>query len=210
MPHRYAATLAPLAVALAALAAPHHACAARASDAIERSIEFSGPAATTVAGLLGMATDRASSLTLRLGGPMAWAIYLLKQDTPVHLDNDNNGSPPRDETITFAPDPVPMLTMSPYWLDFNTSLPSPEANTYAFSSPFLPQDLTGTDAWTGIAKRLRASPQWKATGWTAIDRCESAADTTQLCISVMRRDDYPNNVKTAGYIVMVRVRLPAA
>ena len=175
--------------------------AARAPDAVERKIVLTGPAALAVAKLFEIAAPGPSSISLRLGGPEAWAVYLLKQDTAQPLWNDNDGSPARYDSLALSAGPEPTLTIDPYWLDWGTGLPNPQSGYYSFGSPFLSEKLDQDDPWTRLVRRLKAEPEWKGADRVQFRRCFASPDGTELCVEVWSRDDYPDNKKVIGHAV---------
>jgi hypothetical protein len=181
---------------------------ARAPDAVERKITLTGQAALSFGELFGFASTAPSSDSMRLGRSTAWAVYLLKQDTTTQLWNDNEGSPARYDVVTFSPGPVPSITISPYWLDLATALPNTEAGAYELESPFVRDELPGSDPWTLLVKRLKASPGWSNAGSTPFDRCFTAPDRVELCMTVLRRDDCPANKRVSGYVVVIKAQVP--
>jgi hypothetical protein len=193
---------------LCGLAACVPAFAARFPDAVERRITLTGQAALSFGELFGFSPGTASTVSLRLGRGTAWSVYLLKQDTKVRLWNDNEGSPPRYDVIEFSPRPLPGITISPYWLDQATRLPYPEVGTYLFESPFLREDLPDSGPWTRLVKRLKAAPGWNNGGDTPFKRCFISPDRVELCVKVVRWDDYPDNKRVSGYVALVEAHLP--
>ena len=190
------------------LAACVPALAARAPDAVERRITLTGQAALAFGELFGLPPGAASNVSLRLGRGTAWMVYLLKQDTKERLWNDNEGSPPRYDVIELSPTPQPSITISPYWLDLATRLPYPEVGTYSFESPFLREDLPDSEPWTLLVKRLKASSEWNHGADTPFKRCFTSTDRVELCVRVLRTDDYPDNKKVSGYVALVEAHLP--
>lgn len=197
-----------VAAALCGWAACVPASAARAPDAVERKITFTGQAAVSFGELFGLSHGAASTVSLRLGLPMEWAVYLLKQDTKRPLSNDTEGVPARYDVIEFSPAPVPSMTISPYWLDQGTRQPHPEDGSYSFESPFLREDLPGSEPWTRLVKRLKAGPGWADDADTPFKRCFASPDRVELCVRVLRDDEYPDNKKVSGYVVVVEAHLP--
>jgi hypothetical protein len=193
---------------LCVLATCAPAFAAKAPDAVERTITFTGSAALSFGELFGLSPAAGSTVSLRLGRATAWMVYLLKQDTKERLWNDNEGSPARYEVIELSSGPIPSITISPYWLDEATRLPSPEVGSYSFESPFLREDLPDSEPWTRLIKRLQAGPGWDRAGDTPFKRCFASPERVELCVTVMRRDDYPDNKKVSGYIVLIEAHLP--
>ncbi len=194
-----------LVVALVAAALPL--VAAKFPTAVEKTIVLSGPSATTLAALFEL-SDAAPAVSLAMGRGTAWAIYLLKQDTPERLLNDNNGSPPRWDELRYSAGPVPTLTISPFWLDLGTALPSPQVGAYSFSGPFLPEKLEGDDPWTKLVRRLEKDPSWKKEGRQPFHRCFASTDGTEICLDVFKGQDYKDNKPIEGFGVGVIARIP--
>jgi hypothetical protein len=180
------------------------AAGARFPNAVGKSISLSGPAATEVAGLFGLSDEAAVSLPLGRGD--AWAIYLLKRDTKVELLNDNDGSPPRQNVLSYSPRPMPSLSVAPFWLDLATRHPDPQPGSYSFSSPFLSDATVATDPWTALLARLQKDKSWHSGQGTPLKRCFDFPDKKQLCITVFGSKDYAANKD--GYTITVSVRLP--
>jgi len=197
-----------VAAGLYSLAACVPAFAARAPDAEERRITLTGQAALAFGELFGFSPGAASTVSLRLGRATEWLVYLLEQDTKERLWNDNEGVPARYDVIEFSPAPLPSITISPYWLNEGTRLPYPEVGSYSFESPFLREDLPGSEPWTRLVKRLQAGPGWDAAASTPIKRCFTSPDRVELCVIVLRKDDYPDNKKVSGYVAVVEAHLP--
>lgn len=182
--------------------------AARAPDAVERRIILTGQAALSFGELFGLSPRAASNVSLRLGRATAWMVYLLKLDTKERLWNDNEGSPARYDVIELSPAPIPSLTISPYWLALGSRSPYPEVGSYSFESLFLREDLPDSEPWTRLVKRLKAGPGWDAAASTPFKRCFTSPDRVELCVSVLRKDDYPDNKKVSGYVVVIEAHLP--
>jgi hypothetical protein len=177
--------------------------AARFPNAIERKIELSGPAAIAIAQTFGLPTTQASSASFSLGRGTAWAIYLLKQDTKPPLLNDNDGSPPRFNSLAFSPTPKPSITVSPYWLDLGTRGPDPRPGYCTFSSPFISEQLNADDHWVHVIRNLKKDARWNSTAYPQLERCFALEDGKQFCIQVVSSNDY--DTKTKGHIVQVTV-----
>jgi hypothetical protein len=177
------------------------AAGAKYPNAVEKQIVVTGAPAAAFAEMLGMSSHEPSSLALQLGRGEAWAVYLLKQDTKVPLDNDNDGAPVRTNLIAFSPGPVPSLTISPFWLDQGTALPMTRVGTFSFGSPFLGEALDGNDPWTLILRRLKQESGWTATAYRQFHRCFSPPDATELCIDVYGIKDYADNIEKNGYVI---------
>ena len=193
---------------LCGLAACVPALAARAPDAVERRITLTGQAALSFGELFGLSPVAASNVSLRLGRGTTWLVYLLKQDTKERLWNDSEGVPARYDVIEFSPAPLPSITISPYWLDLSTSLPNQEFGSYSIESPFLRENLAGSEPWTWMVKRLKAGPGWDNGADTPLQRCFTSPDHVELCVMVLRKDDYPDNKRVTGYIVVIKAHLP--
>lgn len=199
-----------LAAALCGLAAGAPAFAAKAPAAVERRITLTGPAAAALAELLGLSPAAAATVSLRLGYSTAWAVHLLKQDTKERMRNDDEGPPARYDLIELSPAPRPSITISPYWRDLGTRLPMPEVGSYSFESPFLREDLPGSEPWTRLVKRLEADPAWNRLDHTPFKRCFASPDRVELCVMVLRQDDYPDNKKVSGYVAFIEAHLPGS
>jgi|SRR5579864_3674649 len=201
-------TVIKLMVGLCGLAVCMPAFAAKAAAAVERRITLTGPAALAFGEIFGLSPGNASTVSLRLGRSATWMVYLLKQDTKVRLSSDSEGVPARYDVLELSPAPKPSVTISPYWLDEATRLPKPEAGSYIFDSPFIREDLPGTEPWTLLIKRLRSGPGWDNGADTPFKRCFVSPDRVQLCVRVLRSDDYPDNKRVPGYVALVEAHLP--
>jgi hypothetical protein len=179
------------------------ASAARFPNAVEKTFVVMGAAATSVATLLGMSTSGSSSTSLPLDKGVAWAVYLLKQDTKLPLYNGDG--PARSNRVTFSASPLPKLTLAPYWLDLATALPNARSGYYSFSSPFIAKDLNASDSWTQMLKRLKNEPGWDRKGFPQIQRCFTSADKTGICVAVYGNKDYTNNVERDGYMETITI-----
>lgn len=186
---------------MACLPAP----ASRFPNAVEQKIVLTGKPVLSIAELFGLSSAQRPAVSLRLGRGDAWAIYLLKQDTKVPLSNDNEGSPPRYDTIELSTSPSSSLTISPFWLDLGTRAPSPKPDYYSFGSPFLPESLNQDDPWTQLVRRLKREPGWKTTESVQFRRCYSFPDGRELCLEVYGDEDYTGNQKKNGYLVVITV-----
>jgi hypothetical protein len=153
-----------------------------------------------------MSAREPSSLALQLGRGEAWAVYLLKQDTSVPLYNDNDGSPVRTNLVAFSPGPVPLLTISPFWLDQGTALPMTRVGYFSFGSPFLGEALDGKDPWTQLLRRLQQQPGWNTASVPQFHRCFPPPEGTELCIDVYGTKDYPDNIEKNGYVIGITAR----
>jgi len=176
-------------------------CAARFPNAVEKQVLLSGPAAVQVAAWFGLEGAADSSLSLPLGRGDAWAVYLLKRDTARELSNDNQGSPPRFNSVVFSPAPNPSLSISPYWLDLATRAPKPQAGYFSFSSPFLPGSLEQDEPWSRLVRRFKAGPDWRDGGAAPARRCAADEAGVELCVELFPAKDYANN--RDGYQVVV-------
>jgi hypothetical protein len=201
-------TVAGFAAGLCGLAVCLPALAAKAPEAEERTITLTGQAALSFGELFGLSPGAASTVSLRLGRATAWMVYLLKQDTKERLWNDNEGVPARYDVIELSPAPMPSITISPYWLNEGTRQPFPEAGSYSFESPFLREDLPDSEPWTRLVKRLKAGPGWDNAASTPCKRCFTSPDRVELCVIVLRKDDYPDNKRVSGYVAVVEAHLP--
>ncbi len=191
-----------LSVILSGLFAVTPIFAARAPDAVEKTIVLRGEAASSLAELLGL-TPGKPSVSLRLGPSDAWLVYLLKQDTKVPLSNDNDGSPPRDNVVELHSSPVASLTLSPFWLDLGTRLPDEKPGYYSFDSPFISQKLDSDDPWTHVVQRLQRARDWKASARVKIERCFSSTDGVGICVEVIDQETYAGSNVVHGYAVIV-------
>jgi len=180
---------------------------AKYPNAVEKQVVMTGAAAAAFAETLGMSSRGPSSLALQLGRGDAWAVYLLKQDTPEPLYNDNDGSPVRTNLVAFSPGPVATLTISPFWLDQGTRLPEPNPGYYSFGSPFLDESLDGNDPWTQLLRRLKQEPGWTVTAYRQFHRCFAPSDAPELCLDVYGIKDYPDNIEKNGYVIGITARL---
>jgi hypothetical protein len=186
---------------------PMAASAARFPNAVEKTFVVTGEAATSLAALLGMSTSGSSSISLPLDKGVAWAVYLLKQDTKTPLYNGDG--PPRWNRVAFSASPVPTLTLAPYWLDLATALPNSRPGYFSFSSSFIAADLKASEPWTQMLKRLKNEPGWNSKGFPQFARCFTSTDKTELCIAVYANKDYTNdNVERDGYLEMITVHKP--
>lgn len=177
--------------------------AARFPDAVEKTIVLSGKEASTVAGLFGLTDAHPSSVSLQLGRPDAWAVYLLKKDTKVELLNDNEGSPPRYDVLDFSMSPTSTLSVHPFWLDLATRHPSPTPGDYSFSSPFISEALDHNDPWTQLVKRLKKESSWNGGARSEFRRAFSFSGGATLSIEVFSQEDYANSKK--GHCVTITV-----
>lgn len=177
--------------------------AARFPDAVERTIVLRGQEAASVAELFGLADSHPSSISLQLGRPDAWAVYLLKRDTKVELLNDNEGSPPRYDVLDFSKSPTPTLSVHPFWLDLATRHPSPTAGDYSISSPFISEALDAMDPWTQLVKRLKKEFSWKDGARSEFRRAFSFLGGATLSIEVFSQENYTNGKK--GHTVTITV-----
>src|SRR5579862_941916 len=89
---------------------PMTASGARFPNAVEKTFVITGDAATSVATLLGLAGSGTSSVTLPIDKGVAWAVYLLKQDTKTPIYNGDG--PPRFNHVTYSAAPVAKLTLA--------------------------------------------------------------------------------------------------
>jgi hypothetical protein len=184
------------------------ASAARFPNAVERKIQLSGPVSIAIAQAFGLPVSQSSSASLRLGRGTAWAIYLLKQDTQPPLLNDNNGSPPRSNTLAFSPTPTPSIAISPYWLDLGTRGPDPRPGYYTFSSPLISEKLDSDDRWAGVIRSFKKDAHWNSASYPQLERCFTFEDGRQFCIQILSSND--DDTKTRGHIVQITVGPVAA
>jgi hypothetical protein len=168
--------------------------------AVEKTVTLSGDAAVAAAALFGLSTAGPGSVSLPLGRGVAWAVYLLKQDTAEPLYNDEH-MPPRRDMVGFSAGPTPTLTIAPFWLALATSLPNPQPGHYSIGSDSLPVSLPRDDPWSQIARRLKAEPGWRDDANPRATRCFEGESGTELCFSVAAGTDYPNNIPMAVYVV---------
>lgn len=179
------------------------ASAARFPNAVEKTFVVTGSAALSIARMLGLPASGSSSVSLPLDKGVAWAVYLLKQDTKTPLYNGDG--PPRWNHITFSSAPIPTLKLAPYWLDLATALPNSRPGYFSFSSPFLEKDPKANDGWSGMLKRLKNEPGWNGKGFPEFQRCFSSSAKSQICIAVYAAKDYTGNVERAGYMETITV-----
>jgi hypothetical protein len=184
---------------MAAVSMP--ACGARFPNAVERSFTLSGATAAAAAAFFGLAGNGPSSLALRLGPGEAWAVYLLKQDTPEPLYNDNNGSPPRDNIVAFTGAPAPALTIGPFWLDQGTQLPAARPGYFTFGSPFMPEGGEGTGPWAELLRHTRQEEGWTPGAWPEFQRCFGKAPGAELCVEVYRFKEFMTGVERNGHSI---------
>lgn len=180
---------------------PVTASAARFPNAVEKTFVVTGGAAATLATLLGISTSRSSSVSLPLDKGVAWAVYLLKEDTKTPIYNGDG--PPRWNRVTFSASPLPRLTLAPYWLDLATALPNPRPGYYSFSSPFIAEGLKANDPWSQMLKRLKKEPGWDSKGFPQFQRCFTSTNKIRICVAVYANKDYAGNVERDGYMEMI-------
>jgi hypothetical protein len=179
------------------------AAAARAPDAVEKTITITGDAAASAAELFGLAPAGPSSVSLQLSRPDAWSVYLLKQDTKERIWDDV-GTPARYDTVRFSPAPVPSLSISLYWLDLGTRLPYQKVGYFSIDSPFLSEHLTEDGAWTQLVRRLKAKPGWNEAAAVQFRRCVTSSAGAELCIEVLRDEGYSDDNKPrTGHVAVV-------
>lgn len=176
---------------------------ARFPNAVERVFVVTGDAAKSVAMLLGMPASGSSSASLPLDKGVAWAVYLLKQDTKKPLYNGDG--PPRSNRVTFSASPLPTLTLAPYWLDLATALPNPQPGYYSFGSPFIAEDLKASDSWTQMLKRLKHESGWDSKRFPQFQRCFRSLGKTEICVAVYGNKDYAGNVERNGYMETITI-----
>ncbi|MGA8534642.1 MAG: hypothetical protein WB615_11080 [Candidatus Tumulicola sp.] len=192
-----------VATAVFCILLPVNASGARFPNAVEKTFVVSGDAAASFAQLLGMSMSKSSSVSLPLDKGVAWAVYLLKQDTKTPLYNGDG--PPRWNRVTFSASPLPTLTLAPYWLDLATALPNSRPGYYSFSSPFIPEDLKANDPWSQMLKRLKNEPGWDTKGFPQFQRCFTSTDNTGICVAVYANKDYTDNVGRDGYMETITI-----
>jgi hypothetical protein len=182
---------------------PMTASGARFPNAVEKTFVVTGGAAASLATLLGMSTSGSSSVSLPLDKGVAWAVYLLKQDTKTPIYNGDG--PPRWNRVTFSASPLPTLTLAPYWLDLATALPNARPGYYSFSSPFVAKDPKAQDPWTQMLKLLKKEPGWDSKGFPQFQRCFASTDKTGICVAVYANKDYTDNVERDGYMETITI-----
>ena len=157
---------------------------ARAANAVERELAWRGHDARVIAEWFGLDPRQDGRLTLRLGRGDAWAIYLLKQDTPTPLSNDNDGSPPRDNLLVYraGAGADASLTLGPYWLDLGTRSPQNEPGRLMFSSTDVPAQPDGDDVWSALARRLMRESAYRAGEWRELRHC--LGTTPEMCLDL--------------------------
>jgi hypothetical protein len=181
---------------------------ARYPNAIEKKVAITGNAAASVASLFGLSSAGSISLPLRRND--GWAVYMLKQDTPEKLLNDNiQQAPTRYNVLTFSPSPTASLTLSPYWLDLQTG--APQRPGYSFGSPFIAKEPDTVDPWSLFLQRFKKEiPQ---TEWSEMEKNRGIpvqrgfcfAEKLELRIDVYGTKDW-ETAKLDGYQVHVTVR----
>jgi hypothetical protein len=182
---------------------PAPASGARFPNAVEKMFVVTGDAAASMARLLGISTSGSSSASLPLDKGVAWAVYLLKNDTKTPIYNGDG--PPRWNRVTFSASPLPTLTLAPYWLDLATALPNSRPGYYSFSSPFIAEDPKANDPWSQMLKRLKNEPGWDRKGFPQFQRCFTSTNKAGICVAVYASKDYTDNVERDGYMEMITI-----
>lgn len=184
---------------------PTNAFGARFPNAVEKTFVVTGDAADSFGELLGMSTRGSSSIELPLDNGDAWAVYLLKQDTKTPLYGGDG--PPRWNRVTFSSSPLPTLTLAPFWLDLATALPNSQPGYYSFSSPFIAEEPSATDAWGQMLKRLKKQPGWQTRAFPLFRRCFTSDDKTGICIAVYDSTDYTSKIERQGYMETITIHV---
>jgi len=197
MPQRRRIAAAIVATAALCGLVPMTASGARFPNAVEKTFVVTGNAATSMAALLGMARSGSSALSLPLDKGVAWAVYLLKQDTKTPLSSGDG--PPRSNRVTFSASPLPTLTLAPYWLDLATALPNSRPGYYSFSSPFIALDLKTGGSWTYMLRRLKKESGWDEHGFPLFQRCFASENGAEICVAVYDIKNYANGERN-GYM----------
>ena len=174
------------------------AVAARFPNAIERTVILQGESAASLATLLSLGLTGKSRARVQLGRNSAWAVYLLKKDTPKELSNPDQGMPDRYNDIEFSPFSVPSLTIGPYWLDDGTRAPDRRNGRYSFLSPVIADSQPRNDAWAHLIDVLRADPAWKAGSKPVFQRTFPFAKGAKLGLQVW-------NFDLSSYVVEISV-----
>lgn len=154
--------------------------------------------------LFGLPSSKSTSTSLPLHKGNAWAIYLLKQDTPKPLSNANEGCPARFNKLDFSSGIIPTLSISPFWLDFGTKLPNSEPYTYSFSSPFISNNVDESDAWSTLISRVHAQPEWNEGNKIEFERSFDFPER-KVTIQIYSDKDYSTNSK--GHVAYFTVKL---
>lgn len=191
---------------LLALPVSMPASGARFPDAVETAVALTGAAAHSVAELFGLSLTAPAAVALPLGPNDAWAVYLLKQDTPRRLWNANEGVPARHNALRYTSAPTPSLHISPYWLDLGTRLPEPKPGGYSFGSPLLLDAPDPDDPWIRLLRRLRKEPGWHEGATPTLQRCFPSAEGTELCLTVSSAKDYADHAERRGYRIYIEAR----
>lgn len=180
--------------------------AARAPNAVECTLEMKGEGLAALAKLFGL-TDDGSHVELPLGEGTAWAVYLLKQDTPVKLSNAQ-GQPPRFNRVSFQSQGGTAVQIGPFWQDMGTAAPNSRPGVYEFFSDTFPEALTGTDPWISLIRELKSSPSWRESatrksGQRVFEKSFRSDDGSSLVFSIVLMQTYTNNVSGWGYVASV-------
>lgn len=192
---------------------PQGASAAKAPAAIECNIEISGKELEEVVKLLGLRQEN-PSIQLELSSFTAWAVYLLKQDTPEKLWN-TNGQPKRYNSISLrsGSNGVPGLVFKPFWLDQGTALPNPRLGVYSFMLETVDENSTEDSPQARLVQTLSSSPDWRAIkekrqGEIAFEKQYRSAEGISLKLTVYGMNIYRANTASWGYAISFEVEAP--
>lgn len=174
------------------------ATAARFPNAVERSFTLGGESASTLARFLGLSASSMSSVRLPFNKHDAWAVYLLKKDTPQELLNSNDKMPSRENLLQFSQSPEPVIAISPYWLDLATQLPAREEGVFSFSSPPV-EKSDPQSAWAVLLRALSQEPEWKEGRQLSYERTFSSTSATKLRLRVWAND-------SSSFVVQIAIR----
>ncbi len=181
---------------------PSFVSGAKFPNAIEKTFVIRGPAADSVARLLGLTHN----VSLRLSKADAWAVYLLKkQDTAIE-EFDYENAPPCYNKVEYISDKVSSLILYPYWLDLGTRLPEPKVGCYTFGSPLLTEKIKQDDPWMKILHRLKADPAWNGSKDVPFFRCYPSEKIT-LCIEVYKCKNCDEASESTSHIVTFSIQL---
>jgi hypothetical protein len=169
---------------LLAMAFASHAAGARFPNAVERTMVLRGENVASFARLLGIDTSGRSAVQVRLNKYVAWAVYLLKRDTPKELSNWDQGMPERFNQVEFSPSAPPTLAIGPYWLDEATRLPNSRKGCFSFQSPSITLPGPDGDAWARLIAAVRGEPSWDPDSRVAYRRSFPLADGARLELQV--------------------------
>ena len=135
--------------------------AARFPDAVEKNVTLEGEGAPALAKLLGLTSGNKATAQLPLGQSDAWAVYLLKLDTPRKLLNSGEGMPERHNSIHYSSAPHPSISIGPFWLDRGTALPTRQPGVYSFSSPWISGVSKESGSWQPLIEAMRGETRSK-------------------------------------------------